>query len=516
MEDRRKYVFVLGDSRTGTTSIHKFLQRAGYNSIHYFNDESGIELPAHVNREKNWDILRKFINESAYNAFSDYPTRLFYRELFENYPDAKFIHTHRTSVDVWKRSMLKYFGNFNIELNIENKVNLYEKLNSNIIEEAKNRNVDIIDICIDDNSELNGSKLVEFLDLPTSIQLGYENASNAIDNKIWSSMLTLYNTLGLDKVQYAEGANSGSKSMLSEFGWLFLVNDSSDFLQYLFGQKAWSQEILERARNILINRNAELSKRNIAYFKFVVPEKSSVYMEYLPKIFAQMDISEERPAVKLVGAELGFYHYLFPTMVDAKSYGLLYFRGDSHANWLGAFFIYNYIITEMNKSLKGHGVLPPVPLRSLTASLAAYGGDLYAQMNPDHQRYFAPQGIWGSLSLGTKIEHLVKYVLPEESRKSANLEFNKNYSDVDNDRPIFVFENSNKNLPRAVIFRDSTSDYIIELLAEHFSYCIFIWHKGYCYKDIIEQEKPDVVLHIMAERFVVQYQHNSVFNNYFN
>jgi len=37
-----KKVFVLGDSLTGTTTVHKFLKLIGYNSIHYFFTESGV------------------------------------------------------------------------------------------------------------------------------------------------------------------------------------------------------------------------------------------------------------------------------------------------------------------------------------------------------------------------------------------------------------------------------------------------------------------------------------------
>ncbi|MEM7741332.1 MAG: FkbM family methyltransferase, partial [Pseudomonadota bacterium] len=88
MNDKKQPVFILGDSRTGTTSLHRFLQSAGYNSIHYYFTESGVTEPAHLDRENNWEKLRAFIDTSEYDAFSDYPTRTFFRELMEAYTDA--------------------------------------------------------------------------------------------------------------------------------------------------------------------------------------------------------------------------------------------------------------------------------------------------------------------------------------------------------------------------------------------------------------------------------------------
>jgi hypothetical protein len=334
-------------------------------------------------------------------------------------------------------------------------------------------------------------------------------------NKVWSSRSILYEDLIRDKLEIAETATAGSIAMLSEFGWLFLINDRANYLRYLFGKTIWSQIILERAKSIFLERYIGLLAHNIQYFKYVIPEKSSIYNEYLPKMFTELEICDERPASMLCNKGLKFYHYLHATLVDAKSYGLLYFRGDSHANWLGSYFIYNYIINEMNMSVETFKTTPPIQLRTLTASLVGYGGDLYDQMNGDQKIFLSPQGALGGLGLDGKIEHLVSYVLPESVKNSRRIECDEIYSSRDNERRTYVYENSDENLPRAVIFRDSTSQFILDLIAEHFSYCIFIWHKGSCYQDIIDREKPDVVLHIMAERFLVQYEHNAAFANYF-
>ncbi|MEM9043315.1 MAG: hypothetical protein AAGC81_01365 [Pseudomonadota bacterium] len=71
-------VFAIGDSRTGTTLLHMFLQSAGFKSIHHYFTEIGVQhgnQPTQEETEQNWLRLEKFINDSGFEAFSEYPTR---------------------------------------------------------------------------------------------------------------------------------------------------------------------------------------------------------------------------------------------------------------------------------------------------------------------------------------------------------------------------------------------------------------------------------------------------------
>lgn len=499
----RRRVFVLGDSRTGTTTIHKFLKQAGFNSIHYFFKESGVTEPAHLDRDRNWETLRSFIENSEYDAFSDYPTRSFYRELFDTYPEAYFILTTRIDVETWQSSMVAFFGKFNIPIDVEKLSNSYLKLNDDIRKIAAERDLKFAEICIDGDADRNGEILSEFLGLNEVISLGWENTTAAYDNRLWSSRVTLFNTGSKDFLGYVKRLSASTKAMLSEYGWVFLVNDSSDFLDYCYGGRTWTDENNDRAREVLEDRQTRLAAQGRKYLKFVIPEKSIVYSEYLPKLFAGKVISPHRPATSIAALGLNCFSYLADMLLDAKSRGFLYFQGDSHANWLGAYFIYLSIAEKLNTTLSGEARRAPIPLRHLRASLAAYGGDIFTQLEKESADVFS--GAWSTISLGDKIEHLVKYDIMDEHRVAQQVDFPAEYLPNLGERPAFAFEIPESKLPRAVIFRDSTSDYLVKFLAEHFSRSVFIWHKGAVYEDIIEKEKADVVLHIMAERFVVQY-----------
>jgi len=489
-------VFVLGDSRTGTMTIHKFLKCAGFTSIHYSFKESGVSEPAHVDFENNWKKLQTFIDDGGYEAFSDYPIRTFYRQLFHAYPDAHYILTTRKDVGTWQRSMLGFFSKFNIEINIDALTNAYETLNESIR----------CNICIDDNAEKNGGILSEFLGLDEPMSLGWENSTAAYDNSLWSTRVTLFNTTSSDFLSYVKRITHPSKAMLSEYGWVYLINDNSDFLDYCYGQMKWGDERREKAIDTLQKRHADLAEKGITYLKFVVPEKLIVYPQYLPKIFEGHEITEDRPATNLVQGCKNFLNYPVAVLKDARSYGHVYFRGDSHANWLGAFFLYQHIIESLNSALDptGHLRCAPHGLADFDASLASYAGDLFTQLDKEMQGFF--NGAWRPLKLsGTasdRIEYMVRYVLSPTKRKAVRKPVEEDYLAALGERETFRYSHPNKKLPRAVIFRDSTADYLVEPLAEHFSESLFIWHKGLVYSDVIEREKPDVVLHLMAERFV--------------
>lgn len=510
----RQTVFILGDSRTGTTTLHKFMKIAGLRSIHYFFKESGVTEPVHKDYENNWTKLHKFIEESGYEAFSDYPIRSYYRELFEKYPDAIFVLSTRKDTETWRKSMVNFFSKFDMNIDIDGLTRSYTRINQEIRDLAQKYGSNFCEVCIDDNSEENGEKLSEILGLEKPISLGWENKTDAYDNKLWTKRVTVFNTTSSDVLDYVKRSTYPSKAMLSEHGWVYLVNDSSDFMDYLYGQEEWDENVAVRASTVIAKRRAILKDKGIEYLKFVVPEKAVVYPEYMPKIFSEVAQNSKRPATLISQKEIGNFSYLDEVLKDAKSFGQLYFRGDSHTNWFGAYFVYHSIASRMNETLSknGHSIKAPLKLAQLQPFLAAYGGDLYSQLEPDMKTFF--DGAWSSLNLGDKIEYLVGWKIPSGIQAAQKLDVDDFYTKKITERETFHYKCEKSSLPRAVVFRDSTSDFLVDLIAEHFSSSVFVWHKGMVYEDVIERESPDIVLHIMAERFLTQYKFAKPFDKF--
>jgi len=509
-----KKIFVLGDSRTGTLSLSNYFNAIGLPTIHYFEKEAEQLPHTEENRFENFRRIKKFIEESGAVGFSDYPTRLYYRELVAEYPDAFYIHTVRKDLKTWKKSMLGFFSKFHISINIDNLSAVHTEFNKSIFDYfSGSPELKFLEICIDDGSELNSKKLKDFLGVESDLELGWDNKTSNLRNDILSGRCTLISCGRTDLVNQLEKFRSGYKGALSEFGWVYLINDSNRFLHYLYGSESWGEVELNKSINILNERRAELALAGIKYFKFVVPEKAVVYPEYLPKVLRGVEQSQERPANKVDLACGDFVNYLAEYLIDAKSYGPLYFRGDTHPNWLGAYLVYQYIIKKIKPFIGAH--LPSsLSLGVLSASLCGYDGDVFTQISPDDKARLNDQ--WSDLQLSGVFEYCIKYELPSEKKRAVSVVAEGRLAEMRFSREIIITEIDDPSLPTAVIFRDSTGDYVVNLLAEHFRRAVFVWHRGEVVKEVLEIEKPDIVIHLMAERFVTSYAENMVaLSNYF-
>ncbi|MDR3524558.1 MAG: hypothetical protein P4L66_10690 [Acetobacteraceae bacterium] len=291
------------------------------------------------------------------------------------------------------------------------------------------------------------------------------------------------------------------KAILGEYGWIFLTNDTNDFFEYQFGKLKWNAADKNRSESIILDRISAISSQGVPYIKFIVPEKSVIYSEYLPSAIQGDAENQMRPAKIMSELFRNNVYYMENFLKDAKSYGFIYFRGDSHTSWLGSYFVYRYIAELLfSRNLI---LTPPIDIKYLEPSLAGYDGDLYSQLGDVQKKLL--ENTWGFLLPENTFETTIKYTLKIHSNSSTQIQNNFNEQFPSIERDVIVYENIDTSLPKAVIFRDSTLEFCHELIAQHFSRCVFIWHNGAVIDNFINIEKPDVVIHVMAERFVSAY-----------
>jgi Sulfotransferase domain/SGNH hydrolase-like domain, acetyltransferase AlgX len=500
-------VFIVGDSRTGTYTLHNYFKKHGFAAIHHFTKEAGTTEPLHEDFETNWSKVLDFILVSKYTVFSDYPTRMFWHELAERFPDAYFILSTRQDSSIWLKSMQSFFGSlFRYRLNEEELLTSYTTINERIRTYFAGSGLKFLEICIDHQAEVNAAKLARFLDLPDTVKLGHDNKSADYHNGIFSGRRRFFGD-EVDSIEELKSLCGKSRTLPSEYGWLFLINDSNDFLNIQFGGRVWTESECDAALNVIEMRHQILDQRGIRYLKYIIPEKSVVYREYLPKSLQKLNSDVPRPAVLMSkNAKKANIRYLDRYLIDAKSYGQLYFRGDTHPTWLGGYLIYRYIVEELNKS----GALDlPVSFAKLIPSVAQYQGDLYTLMDPEFTAIW--KDVWGFLSGSHGFDTLLQLQLMDTDRRAVKVDVPSVYKDWFKSRETLVFEHVRRDLPRAVIFRDSTSDFVYDLLAQHFSRSVFIWYQGNIVEEVIEKEHPDFVIHVMAERFVTRYPNFPLF-----
>lgn len=172
-------IFVLGDSRTGTTSLHRFFLDLGYDSIHYYPKEANLVDPIHDDWRGNWKRLKLFYLNTSHNAFSDFPTRFFYKEIFKLFPEAFYILTLRESVAKWRQSMRNYFTKQGQDIDLDHLTWVHNYLNAGIRKLfAAHQEARFLELIIDEDSESNSEKLKAFLHKhPSPVSLQKLNVS---------------------------------------------------------------------------------------------------------------------------------------------------------------------------------------------------------------------------------------------------------------------------------------------------------------------------------------------------
>jgi hypothetical protein len=112
-------VFVIGLSRTGTTSMMSALTTLGYRCLHY-PDTDDVVAKTLAGRF-DWDVLEQ------YDAFGDTPVAAYYDDLDEQCPNSKFILTVRDETE-WLRSCSNKIKNKMAPYNPPNKKVLFSRI----------------------------------------------------------------------------------------------------------------------------------------------------------------------------------------------------------------------------------------------------------------------------------------------------------------------------------------------------------------------------------------------------
>ena len=281
--------------------------------------------------------------------------------------------------------------------------------------------------------------------------------------------------------------------MIGREGWLFFLGEDGKSLDRHFrGVEPFPDDLVDAVARELARRQAALAARGIAYLVVVVPDKFTIYQDYLPawvRRMPQTPLDRLEPA--LTGAGVHFVDLRAP-LRKAKAEQRLYFQTDSHWNLLGATIGYRAIVNEMRRVLaqaKGNAGSAPVDpkLPAYVPGVDTYSGDL-ARMLGLPGRYTEPDFAPLGKLLGDPWSRCARRVdAPEPGAPDTGR--------------IETYMCDRPNLPRAVVFRDSMAIALIPLLSESFSRVVYVGSRELDF-DIIERERPDIVIEEMVERSI--------------
>lgn len=257
----------------------------------------------------------------------------------------------------------------------------------------------------------------------------------------------------------------------------------------------FSKKRLEQWAGVFEERRRFLEERGIRYLVVIAPLKNSIYPERMPDWVARsegpgrfdgfMEYMRANTAVDVID--------LRQALLSKKSEYKLYFDMDIHWNFLSGLIATQEILK----------VLKP---------------DLSAVAIPSLEDFRIPERTWdrGALSrmLGIRKGVLLEIApkpasrdrsLREKKTKGDGMEYSVSGKGASDYRPI-VWNHTNEDLPRLVMFRDSFGHYIIPYISTHFSHSYFVWPPAHLRQwgsrfpdKFMEMARPDVVIDEMLE-----------------
>lgn len=246
-------------------------------------------------------------------------------------------------------------------------------------------------------------------------------------------------------------------------------------------RQLFSTAELTAIRGRVLAMRDEAASRGAEFVMIIAPNTQTIYPQTVPAAYTRLG---ERSRFDQVVDELQAAKV---TIVDPRpelrrqaSTARVYHLTDTHWNDLGGFIAYTKLIQALSSS-RLH--LTPKPMSDFSRREGwTQGGDLAVALSLAD--FFPTRSTWLVPKAPTRAK-LVPVAYPE-----AKLV-----------RPPKATEIDDPTLPKVVVFRDSFSKALEPLLSEHFRRVVYI-RSPHTIPLVLDQERPDLVLLEIAERFL--------------
>lgn len=277
--------------------------------------------------------------------------------------------------------------------------------------------------------------------------------------------------------------------VLGKSGWLFYSadRDGNPIADYR-NLDQFRHDALQRKTDVLVRRNNWLNRQGIDYLYVIVPNKGSVYPEYMPdrlnRVRPRSLLDQFVDHVK--GTTDVAVIDLRPDLIAARQTMPVYTRTGSHWNDFGAYVGSNAIAEWL------HGRFDQIRSGQLSADAfttqSTPGDDLALMLGLDD--IMTEQAIVG----------------PDRSPGCAD------QARIETPRftvygGISFSQDCGKTGVRALVFRDSFSKSLVPYLSEQFGYVAYVWTRpnDKSFSWFVNKHKPDVVIEIHVERYLRTY-----------
>jgi len=296
----------------------------------------------------------------------------------------------------------------------------------------------------------------------------------------WHSLVTV---IGLDVTP------SSARVVKGKGRWLFFAGDRS--VDNYRNTEPFTAEQLATWQRVLEDRRDWFAEQGIRYLFVIAPDKQTIYPECMPDWITRVGSrSRLDQFVEYLAAhsDVPILDLRGP-LLEARKQQRVFHYTDTHWNDFGAYVAYREILQRLSEWFPQ---LRPLPLSSFAVVREEGPG----------------RDLANSLALGEILREDVVQLVPMFDRVSRRVAPDLNLGYMRKTTTL-AKECANPRLPRAIIFYDSFAEAVEPFLSEHFRRTLC--HQGpFQYVDaiseIIEHEKPDVVIDEMVERLAVRTQ----------
>lgn len=273
-----------------------------------------------------------------------------------------------------------------------------------------------------------------------------------------------------------ESHNESATAVEGRDGWLFLKSVGGvDVLDFYTSEEPLPGDTIERWVDALSRRRSYFEDKGIAYQTVIVPDAHLVYRDKLPEGVQPASRSPyDVLDAALDPATRAQVVYLRDALVAGRERAETYQAVDSHWSDWGAWLGYHASVSEL--ASRGVKNVRPLADSAVAWSTSSTSGALGDTFSPPR-------------TADVPIATILK---PGAAEKARVL--------TESRQAFLVVEKNTKNLPTAVVFRDSFMTSAARFYAENFRRVVFVDSANTVFHDLVEWESPDVVIHEMSER----------------
>jgi alginate O-acetyltransferase complex protein AlgJ len=278
------------------------------------------------------------------------------------------------------------------------------------------------------------------------------------------------------------GTSPSQSVVLGKDGWLYFAGEDKSI--YRKKHEYSEEELREREQEFSADVD-NFKKSNMRFYMMIVPEKQSIYDEYLPLYLK--DLNRHSRYLQFLGSmENTSYRAsivdIYRDLIREKKKGrLLYYKTDSHWNDLAAMVAYKRLIQAIQRDCD---LARNATSAKCAVQVKTYSGDL-AQM----------LGLQEIISENS-------YFLPNATRKTDTERYRRSYEGVEIEHELIASPSQACPEGGVVMIRDSQARPMIPWIASSFCRCVFVdaLETDETISKIISKERPAIVIYERAER----------------